>query len=67
MFYFFVNVIKGVFFIKFYSNGDGGCRWIDKGFIIMINMVRCIIFVEIEFLNDLFFDIWVGVCSDDLE
>lgn len=65
VFDFFVDGVEWVVFVEFYCDGDGGGWGVDKGVVVFVDVFWYVVFVEVEFVDDLVFDVGVGVGCDD--
>jgi hypothetical protein len=67
LFDFFVNAVETTTFAELHGNGDCTGRLVHESTIVATDVVGGAIFVEVELTNNLFLDVGVGVCSNDLD
>lgn len=61
-----VDTVETATFAELHSNRNGARGLVHKGAIVAANMIRRTVLVEVEFANNLLFDVGVGVCGDNL-
>lgn len=65
--HFLVHAVETLTFTEFHSYGDGTRGFVHECTIVLANVFGRAFFVELEFSQNLFLDIWVGACGYDLE
>jgi len=61
-----VDAVQAPTFTEFHRDRDSTSRLVHECTVIATDVIRSAMFVEIEFSNDLLFDVGVRVRSDDL-
>lgn len=62
----FVYTIQRAAFAEFHGNRDCGGGLVHEGAIVLADVFRGAVLVELEFSQNLFLDIWVRTGGDDL-
>ncbi len=64
---FFVDAVERSTLAELHGDRDSGGRRVYEGAIVPADVLGRTLFVETELADDLFLDIRIGICSDDLE
>lgn len=62
----FVDAVQTSTFTELHGDRDGAGGLVHESTIVTADVVRSAVFVEVKLSNNLFLDIRVGVCSNDL-